>query len=137
MLLFCFCLPTRLTFLSEQVSQFGDLANWIIPGKLIKGMGGAMDLVSSSVFGTRVIVTTEHNSKDGKPKIVEKCNLPLTGAKCAEMIITEKAVFKVCPNEGLTLIEISEDQTLQTITELTGCKFKVSKDLKPIQQIQL
>ena len=106
----------------------------MIPGRLIKGMGGAMDLVSSHVSGTRVIVTTEHNSKDGKPKIVEQCNLPLTGAKCTEMIITEKAVFKVHPTEGLTLIEIAEDQTLQTVTEATGCKFKVDSNLKQMQQ---
>ena len=109
----------------------------MIPGKLIKGMGGAMDLVSSHVSGTRVIVTTEHNSKSGEPKIVSECSIPLTGTKCADMIITEKAVFKVHPTEGLTLLELAEDQTLQTITEATGAKFKVSPDLKPIQQIQL
>ncbi|KAJ6225570.1 hypothetical protein RDWZM_004115 [Blomia tropicalis] len=120
-----------------QVSQFGDLANWMIPGKLIKGMGGAMDLVSSHVSGTRVIVTTEHNSKSGEPKIVTECNLPLTGSRCADMIITDKAVFSVHPQNGLTLLEIAEDQTEQTIKEATGAKFKTSSDLKPMQQIQL
>ena len=109
----------------------------MIPGKLIKGMGGAMDLVSSHVSGTRVIVTTEHNSKSGEPKIVTECNLPLTGSRCADMIITDKAVFSVHPQNGLTLLEIAEDQTEQTIKEATGAKFKTSSDLKPMQQIQL
>ena len=108
----------------------------MIPGKLIKGMGGAMDLVSSHVSGTRVIVTMEHNSKSGEPKIVAQCNLPLTGNKCVDMIITDKAVFKVHPNQGLTLIEQAPGQTVETITTLTGCQFKVSPNLKPMQQIE-
>ena len=96
-----------------------------------------MDLVSSHESGTRVIVTTEHNSNKGEPKIVTECNLPLTGYRCADMIITDKAVFSVHPKEGLTLLELAEDQTLQTITEATGAKFKVSPDLKQMQQIEL
>lgn len=108
----------------------------MIPGKLIKGMGGAMDLVSSHVSGTRVVVTTEHNSKSGEPKIVASCSLPLTGNKCSDMIITDKAVFDVHPTEGLTLLELAPDQTLQTITEATGAKFKVAPDLKEMQQIK-
>ena len=96
-----------------------------------------MDLVSCHVSGTRVIVTTEHNSKSGESKIVPFCNLPLTGNKCTDMIITDKAVFAVHPEEGLTLLELAEDQTLQTITEATGAKFKVSSDLRQMQQVEL
>ncbi|KAL7632649.1 UNVERIFIED_CONTAM: hypothetical protein RMT77_017028 [Armadillidium vulgare] len=116
-----------------EVSQYGDLANWMIPGKLVKGMGGAMDLVSAP--HTKVVVTMEHNNKKGDHKILDKCTLPLTGKNCVDLIITEKAVFEVDKEEGLTLTEIADGITMEDIVSSTGCLFKVSPDLKPMGQI--
>ena len=117
-----------------QVSQYGDLANWTIPGKLVMGMGGAMDLVSSHVSGTKVLVTTEHNTKSGEPKIVTQCDYPLTGPKCVDMIITEKAVFRVHPEHGLTLLELASGETVESIVRSTGAEFKVSPNLRTIPE---
>lgn len=116
-----------------QVSANGDLANWMVPGKLVKGFGGAADLAAASVSGTRVIVVMEHCSRDGKPKIVENCDLPLTGSNCVDMIVTEKAVFKILPDKGLTLIELSEGVTVYDIQNCTGCKFTIDENLSTMK----
>ncbi|CAF0718051.1 unnamed protein product [Brachionus calyciflorus] len=115
-----------------QVSQYGDLANWMIPGKLIKGMGGAMDLVGS---GNRVVVLMTHTSKKGEPKILAQCQLPLTGYRVVDMIITEKCVFKCDKHEGLILTEIAEGVDISEIAKTTACSFRISENLKQMGQV--
>ncbi|WP_394708570.1 3-oxoacid CoA-transferase subunit B [uncultured Desulfuromusa sp.] len=110
-----------------QVSQFGDLANWMIPGSMIKGPGGAMDLVSGV---KKIIIMMDHCAKDGSSKLMEQCTLPLTGKNVVDMIVTDLAVFEVDAEKGLTLTELAPGSTLETIKEKTGCPFNVADDLK-------
>ena len=106
-----------------QVDQEGSIANYMIPGKLVKGMGGAMDIV---VGAKRVVVTMEHVARNGDQKVLAECNLPLTGRRCVDRIITDLCVFDVLPEgAGLRLIELAPGVTVEEIEDKTGAAFEV------------
>jgi 3-oxoacid CoA-transferase subunit B len=106
-----------------EVSEKGDLANWMIPGKMVKGMGGAMDLVAGV---KRVVVVMDHASKAGEPKLLKQCSLPLTGKEVVDMAITNLGVFSIERGKGMTLIELAPGVSLDEVRAQTEAPFKVA-----------
>jgi 3-oxoacid CoA-transferase subunit B len=112
-----------------EVDEEGNLANWMVPGKTVKGMGGAMDLVAGA---RRVVIAMEHTTREGQPKILKKCTLPLTGLKVVDTIVTELAYIRVRPN-GLVLEEVAPGVTAEDVQRLTEATLTVSPNLKTME----
>jgi 3-oxoacid CoA-transferase subunit B len=113
-----------------QVSQEGDIANWMIPGKMVKGMGGAMDLVAGV---KKVVVTMEHNAKDGSAKIVRECNLPLTGRRCVHMLITDLCVMEFDDKRSrFVLTEVAPGVTVEDVKKRTEAEILVAAEVRTV-----
>ena len=110
-----------------QVAENGDLANWMVPGKMVKGMGGAMDLVAGV---RRVVVVMDHTEKTGAPKLLHRCNLPLTGAGVVDLLITDLGVFEIDKAQGVTLIELGTGVGIEEVRAKTEATFTVAENLK-------
>jgi len=111
-----------------QVDEKGNLANWAVPGKMLKGMGGAMDLVAGT---KRVIIAMEHATKEGEAKIVKQCSLPLTGVGVVDLVVTELAVIKVTP-QGLELLEVAPGATAESVQKVTEPRLRIAPQLNTI-----
>ncbi len=112
-----------------EVDQEGSIANWMVPGKMVKGMGGAMDLV---VGAQRVVVAMQHTNKKGESKLLEKCVLPLTGVQCVNRIFTDCAVIDVVPEEGFILKEVAEGISVEEVQRITKAPLKIDSHVKTI-----
>jgi 3-oxoacid CoA-transferase subunit B len=112
-----------------EVDEEGNLANWMIPGKMVKGMGGAMDLVAGA---RRVVIAMEHTTREGAPKILKKCTLPLTGMKVVNTIVTEMAYINVTP-QGLVLEEVAPGLTSEDVQKATEARLTISPNLKTME----
>jgi 3-oxoacid CoA-transferase subunit B len=113
-----------------EVDKDGDIANWMVPGKMVKGMGGAMDLVAGA---RRVIVAMQHTAKDGSSKLLNKCTLPLTGKKCIDRVVTDFGVLDVIKGKGFRLLEWAPDMTAEAVVKATEAPVEIAKDARPMQ----